>query len=139
MWCMHESNVIMFNQIIVHVPYCFLRKHVNHAHQELINHNWFEKFHLLKKKLFEYKRGCPSLRFYMTMHILGLCNLKYGHHEIFHLWKCKRWLIKIHMLHNIIHIQFFLGLVDGILNQIELHLVKKTNTQLLTCLNPWFI
>lgn len=125
MWCMHESNVIMFNQLIVHVPYCFLRKQVNHAHQRLINYNWFENFHLLEKKKFEYKRGCPSLRFYTTMKILGLCNLKHGHHEIFHLWKCKSWLIKIHMLHNIIHFQFFLGLVDGILNQIELHLVKK--------------
>jgi hypothetical protein len=49
---MHESNVIISNQIIVHVPYCFLRKHVNHvnhAHQELINYNWFENFHLLEK------------------------------------------------------------------------------------------
>jgi hypothetical protein len=27
------------------------------------------------------------------------------------------------LLHNIIHIQFFLGLVDGVLNQIELHLL----------------
>jgi hypothetical protein len=70
----------------------------------------------------------------MTMHILGLCNLKYGHHNIFHLWKCKSWLVKTHMLHNIIHIQFFLGLVDGVLNQIELHLVRK---QVPNCWHVW--
>jgi hypothetical protein len=29
------------------------------------------------------------------------------------------------MLHNIIHIQFFLEHVNGILNQIELYLAKK--------------
>jgi hypothetical protein len=46
---MHANNVIISNQIIVHVPYCFLRQHVNHVHQELINYNWFENFHLLEK------------------------------------------------------------------------------------------
>jgi hypothetical protein len=132
---MHESKVIISNQIIMHVPYCFLKKHVNHAHQELANYNWFENFHLLdQKNLFEYERGSPSFRFYMTRHILGFCNLKYGHHDIFHLWKCKGWLIKTHMLHNIIHIQFFLGLVNGVLNLIELHLVKK---QVPNCWHVW--